>query len=195
MLVIVEAMKMENEIRAHVAGVVRELAVAVGDSVRSGAAAAARRGAVSTPVLRTERLLLREWRPEDREPFAALNADPRVMEHLAGAAPARAERRARARAPSSTSRRTASGPGRSRCRASRRSSASSGSSCRPSRRHFTPCVEIGWRLAAEHWGQGYATEAARASARYAFAALGLDQLVSFTTPANLRSRAVMRGSA
>ena len=58
--------------------------------------------------------------------------------------------------------------------------------------HFTPCVEIGWRLAAEHWGQGYATEAALASARHAFDDVGLEQLVSFTTPQNVRSRAVMR---
>jgi ribosomal-protein-alanine N-acetyltransferase len=58
--------------------------------------------------------------------------------------------------------------------------------------HFTPCVEIGWRLAAEHWGQGYATEAALASAHYGFEVVGLSQLVSFTTPQNMRSQAVMR---
>jgi ribosomal-protein-alanine N-acetyltransferase len=58
--------------------------------------------------------------------------------------------------------------------------------------HFTPCVEIGWRLAAEHWGHGYATEAARASAGHAFGPLGVERLVSFTTPANVRSQAVMR---
>ena len=58
--------------------------------------------------------------------------------------------------------------------------------------HFTPCVEIGWRLAAEHWGRGYATEAALASARHAFTVVGADELVSFTTPQNVRSRAVMR---
>jgi ribosomal-protein-alanine N-acetyltransferase len=58
--------------------------------------------------------------------------------------------------------------------------------------HFTPAIEIGWRLAAEHWGQGYATEAAVASARHAFSVVGADELVSFTTPANARSRAVMQ---
>ena len=52
--------------------------------------------------------------------------------------------------------------------------------------HFTPCVEIGWRLAAEHWGKGYATEAALASAPHAFDVVGLEQLVSFTTPQNAR---------
>jgi RimJ/RimL family protein N-acetyltransferase len=57
--------------------------------------------------------------------------------------------------------------------------------------HFTPCVEIGWRLAREHWGFGYATEAAREVLNFAFAELGLDEVVSFTVPANLRSRRVM----
>jgi RimJ/RimL family protein N-acetyltransferase len=56
---------------------------------------------------------------------------------------------------------------------------------------FTPCVEIGWRLAAAHWGHGYATEAARAVLAHAWAVLGLDEVVSFTTAGNTRSRAVM----
>jgi RimJ/RimL family protein N-acetyltransferase len=57
--------------------------------------------------------------------------------------------------------------------------------------HFTPCVEIGWRLAREHWGRGYATEAARAALEFGFRDLALKEIVSFTVPANLRSRAVM----
>jgi RimJ/RimL family protein N-acetyltransferase len=57
--------------------------------------------------------------------------------------------------------------------------------------HFTPCVEIGWRLSAEHWGRGLATEAAGAVVRHAFESLAMDALVSFTVPANIRSRRVM----
>lgn len=57
--------------------------------------------------------------------------------------------------------------------------------------HFTPCVEIGWRLAAEHWGRGYATEAARLALAYGFGPLALPAVVSFTTAENRRSRAVM----
>jgi RimJ/RimL family protein N-acetyltransferase len=57
--------------------------------------------------------------------------------------------------------------------------------------HFTPCVEIGWRLAFEHWGHGYATEAARAAADCGFERLGLEEIVAFTVPANWRSRHVM----
>jgi RimJ/RimL family protein N-acetyltransferase len=56
---------------------------------------------------------------------------------------------------------------------------------------FTPCVEIGWRLAAEYWGLGYATEGARVVLDFAFDPLGLDEVVSFTASGNLRSRRVM----
>jgi RimJ/RimL family protein N-acetyltransferase len=57
--------------------------------------------------------------------------------------------------------------------------------------HFTPCVEIGWRLARAYWGNGYATEGARAALRFGFEQLGLREIVSFTVPANARSRRVM----
>jgi RimJ/RimL family protein N-acetyltransferase len=57
--------------------------------------------------------------------------------------------------------------------------------------HFTPCVEIGWRLAVQCWGHGYATEAARAALTFGFGPLALEEIVSFTVPENLRSRRVM----
>jgi RimJ/RimL family protein N-acetyltransferase len=57
--------------------------------------------------------------------------------------------------------------------------------------HFTPAVEIGWRLAREHWGKGYATEAAHATLAFGFGELGLDEIVSFTAVGNGRSRSVM----
>jgi RimJ/RimL family protein N-acetyltransferase len=57
--------------------------------------------------------------------------------------------------------------------------------------HFMPCVEIGWRLAYEYWGHGYATEAARAALGFGFRDLALDEIVSFTVPPNWRSRRVM----
>jgi RimJ/RimL family protein N-acetyltransferase len=57
--------------------------------------------------------------------------------------------------------------------------------------HFTPCVEIGWRLAFEHWGHGYATEGARAALDFGFHQLGLEEIVSMTVPANQRSWHVM----
>jgi len=58
--------------------------------------------------------------------------------------------------------------------------------------HFTPCVEIGWRLAADLWGYGYATESARAVLAFGFDTLGLDEIVSFTTATNVRSQRVMQ---
>ena len=57
--------------------------------------------------------------------------------------------------------------------------------------HFTPCVEIGWRLATPYWNLGLATEGARAVLDYAFSTVGLNEVVSFTVPANVRSRRVM----
>jgi RimJ/RimL family protein N-acetyltransferase len=56
---------------------------------------------------------------------------------------------------------------------------------------FTPCVEIGWRLSAEYWGRGLATEGARAVVKHAFGDLWLDEIVSFTVPGNVRSLRVM----
>ena len=57
--------------------------------------------------------------------------------------------------------------------------------------HFTPCVEIGWRIARDYWGFGFATEAARAARDYGFSQMGLERIVPFTVPANQRSRNVM----
>jgi RimJ/RimL family protein N-acetyltransferase len=57
--------------------------------------------------------------------------------------------------------------------------------------HFTPCIEVGWRLAYDYWGKGYASEAARAALDDGFGRLGCDEIVSFTVPHNVRSRAVM----
>lgn len=143
-----------------------------------------------TAELLTDRLLLRRWRPADREPFARLNADPRVMEHFP-APLTRAETdtlldRIEARL---------SERGWGLWAAELRSTGAfigfTGLSVPSFQARFTPCVEIGWRLAAEYWGGGLATEAARAVLHFAFHELKLPEIVSFTTPANLRSRRVM----
>ena len=57
--------------------------------------------------------------------------------------------------------------------------------------HFTPCVEIGWRLGFAYWGQGYALESAAVALDYGFEGLGLEEIVAYTGPRNLRSRRVM----
>lgn len=139
---------------------------------------------------RTERLRLRQWREEDREPFAALNADPVVMEHFP--APL-----TRAESDAVVDRHRASleaglpGVFATEIRASGEFIGFVGLAVPRFEASFTPCVEIGWRLARSAWGQGYATEGARAVLTYAFEELGLTEVVAFTAVGNLRSRAVM----
>ena len=141
-------------------------------------------------ALRTPRLLLREWREADREPFAATAADPEVMAMLppladraasdAWIARMQAHRAQNGFAywavelPGTASLIGAIGLSRVRFPAP-----------------FTPAVEIGWRLARAYWGQGYAFEAARATLDDGFFRLRLDEIVAFTNPANRRSWKLM----
>ncbi|GIU88749.1 MAG: N-acetyltransferase [Acidimicrobiia bacterium] len=148
---------------------------------------------MAAPVeLRTGRLRLRAWRPADREPFAALNADPEVMRHFP-APLTRAESDAAADAIAAGLARL--GWGLWAVEVEGEGGAPFvgfvGLSVPAFAAPFTPCVEVGWRLAREHWGKGYATEGATAAVGFAFGVLGLDEVVSFTVPANRRSRAVM----
>ena len=135
-------------------------------------------------MIRTERLLLRQWREEDREPFAALNADPVVMEHF----------------PSTMSReasdafvdfniRTIDERGWGLWAVDAHGTFIGFVGLNEP--NFMPGVEIGWRLARDAWGHGYATEAAQAALAYARDELGLDEVISFTATTNLRSRKVM----
>lgn len=143
-----------------------------------------------SPTLRTSRLVLRRRRSEDLAPFAALNADPRVTEFLHGPL-SRAESDALAERIEAHFDAHGFGlwvveiPGVAAC------AGCVGLSIPRFEARFTPCVEVGWRLAAVCWGRGYATEGARAALDHGFRALGLDEIVSFTVPANTRSRRVM----
>ena len=140
--------------------------------------------------LTTERLQLRAWRDADLEPFAALNADARVMEHypkvlsrlesdaLAGRAGSRLLERGfglwAVEIPGEAPFIGYVGLAEPSFKAA-----------------FTPCIEIGWRLAYEHWGHGYASEAASEVLRHGFETLRLTEIVSFTSAGNARSRRVM----
>lgn len=143
-------------------------------------------------TLRTERLLLRQWRDSDRDPWAAMNADPRVMEHF----------------PSTLSR--AESDHWAEVNAARIHDQGWGlwaveivdgspfigftgllAPDFPVPGRPDGCVEVGWRLAAEHWGRGYAPEAAAAVLAHAFGELGRDEVVSFTAVDNANSRRVM----
>ena len=139
--------------------------------------------------LRTERLLLRRWQDSDREPFAALNADPRVMEFL----PALLSRQeSDAMIDRLEAHFERHGFGLWAVETDDGSCAGFvGLSVPRFDASFTPCVEIGWRLGPEHWGKGYATEGARAALAFGFDTVGLSEILSFTVPANIGSRRVM----
>jgi RimJ/RimL family protein N-acetyltransferase len=140
--------------------------------------------------LRTDRLLLRRWLAADRDPFAALNADPHVMEHFP-ATLSREESDARAARIDAHFDQHGFGLWAVEIPNVVPFAGFVGLWVTPFEAHFTPCVELGWRLAAKHWGHGYATEAARAALAFGFETLRLAEIVSFTVPANLRSRRVM----
>lgn len=140
--------------------------------------------------LRTERLLLRRWRPADREPFAALNADPRVMEFFPGLLSREDSDALVARIEAHFDRHSF-GLWAVEVVGVTPFAGFVGLSVPRFEAPFTPCVEIGWRLSTDTWGHGYATEGARAALAFGFGALGLEEVVSFTVPHNLRSRRVM----
>jgi RimJ/RimL family protein N-acetyltransferase len=150
------------------------------------------------PQLRTERLLLRRWREADLEPFAALNADPEVMEHFpallsveqSAALVARIERCFDER-----------GYGLWAVEVRAEDADGAGGAfagfvglepVMDERLAFAPAVELGWRLAQPFWGGGIATEAAAAATAFAFDALALTELVSYTAVSNVRSQLVMQ---
>jgi RimJ/RimL family protein N-acetyltransferase len=149
------------------------------------------RDAADAPELHTERLLLRAWRREDRQPFAALNADPVVMEHYPSIL-ARAESDASVDRIEAVWARRGWGLWAVEVVGGAPFIGYVGFAPAEFEADFTPAVEIGWRLAAVHWNQGYATEAARAVVAHGFDALGFDHIVSFTAVTNVRSQRVMQ---
>ena len=142
-----------------------------------------------TVVLTTERLVLRTYRPEDLPLFAALNADPAVMETLGGKALTRQhsdEIAAWAQQCFATEQVGLLAVAR------REDDAFLGMCGLHHQRAYPDDLEIAWRLAHEHWGAGYATEAATAWLDYAFDTLRLPRVISITDRPNVRSLAVMQ---
>jgi len=142
------------------------------------------------PLLSTERLYLRGWRDEDRQPYAAINADPHVREFFPELL---THEQSDAQIAVFEDHFAAHGFGMwaLELRASGELIGFTGMDLATYDAHFAPAVEIGWRLARSAWGHGYATEAAREALRFGFDELELEELVACTAPANLRSRAVM----
>ena len=142
------------------------------------------------PTLATDRTRLRAWRDHDLAPFAALNADPRVMEFLPKPLD-RAESDTLAKRIRDHFARHGFGLWAVEVLGVADFIGFVGLSIPGFTAHFTPCVEIGWRLAHDHWGHGYATEAAGAALAFGFQELAFDEIVSFTVQSNWRSRRVM----
>jgi RimJ/RimL family protein N-acetyltransferase len=142
------------------------------------------------PILTTARLRLRQWREEDLAPFAALNADPQVMEFFPKVL-TRVESDAVAGRIRDHFARHGFGLWAVEAPGAADFVGFVGLAVPSFEAHFTPCVEIGWRLAREHWGHGYATEAATAALAFGFVDRALEEIVAFTVPANIPSRRVM----
>lgn len=138
----------------------------------------------------TERLRLRQWRRADREPFAALNADPRVMAFFPSVL-TRAESDALADRCQLLIEERGWGFWAVECKATGEFVGFVGLHVPSAELPISPCVEIGWRLAFCRWGKGFASEAAREALNIGFNRLGLREIVAFSALGNLRSRAVM----
>lgn len=143
------------------------------------------------PTLQTDRLTLRQWCNTDRRAFAKMNADPTVMEYFPATLSSR-ESDELARRIVSHFDEHGFGLWAVEVKNTADFAGFIGLSIPSFESHFTPCVEIGWRLAIEHWGQGYATEGALATLEFAFQIVNLDEVVSMTSAQNQRSRRVMQ---
>jgi RimJ/RimL family protein N-acetyltransferase len=149
--------------------------------------------APAVPRLTTDRLLLREWHDSDRTPYATLNGDPEVMRHYPSTLTPEQSNEMVERIVS-----TWREKGFGLWAVERLDTAEFvgyvGLFSPTWEAEFTPCVEIGWRLAKEHWGNGFAPEAATAALDWAFANVDLpgDRVLSFTTLGNVNSQRVMQ---
>jgi 3-dehydroquinate dehydratase/shikimate dehydrogenase len=144
----------------------------------------------NSSLIRTKRLILRPWQEKDLEPFAKMNADPRVMEYFPSV---------------KTFAETADEYRRILDHFSKHGWGLWAVSLNETDfigyiglrfdnfpAPFTPAFEVGWRLAFDYWGKGYATEGALASLNYGFKTLHLNEIISFTSVLNTRSQRIMK---
>jgi RimJ/RimL family protein N-acetyltransferase len=134
---------------------------------------------------------MRRWRREDEQPFAALNADSRVMEFMPHCL-TRLDSDAQIEQIEAHFERHGYGLWALEVTESGEFVGFTGLSTVAFAAHFTPAVEVGWRLAHTAWGHGYATEAALAALALGFEGVGLHEIISITSQSNARSQAVMR---
>ena len=141
--------------------------------------------------IETPRLILRKWRDEDVEPFYQINQDKKVVEFLAGKMTQNEVENFIKEANKHIDEH-GFGIWAVELKEAKELIGFVGLKRRTFAAHFTPCVEIAWRLGSKHWNKGYATEAAREVLRLGFEKFGLKEIVSFTVPQNLRSQKVMQ---
>jgi 3-dehydroquinate dehydratase/shikimate dehydrogenase len=146
---------------------------------------------MACPELETARLRLCDWREADREPFITMNGDPLVMRHFLSTLTAR-ETAAMIERNRVHFERHGFGLWAAEIRATGEFAGFIGLAVPTFEAHFTPCVEVGWRLAPRFWNQGLATEGAAEVLRFAFEDLQLVEIVSFTSTVNLASQRVMQ---
>ncbi len=146
--------------------------------------------AVVAAEFETERLVLRQWRRSDQRPFAALNADPVVMARFPSTVTPEESDAMASRAEAFIAQR-GWGPWACELKMMGQFIGMVGLHIPDADLPVSPCVEVLWRLARHHWNHGFATEAARGALRVALEVLEVPEVVAFTAPANMRSRAVM----
>lgn len=141
-------------------------------------------------IIETERLWLRTWEDKDVDPFFEINQDPKVIEYLLG--PLTMEQ---VKEFISSMNQQFEKAGFTVFAVEEKLSGKLlgylGLNPVPWQADFTPCVEIAWRLGSQYWNHGYATEGAKAVLAYGFQKVGLNEIVSFAVPANIRSIRVM----
>ncbi len=145
---------------------------------------------VKIVTLNTERLILLQWQPNDYAPFFELNNDPAVMQYYPNIL-TKLESDTLATKFRDLIEKQGWGFWSVKLKEDNQFIGFVGLNKPDTVLLFSPCVEIGWRLAKNYWGKGYATEAANAALKYAFETLQLDEVVSFTSVHNIRSKSVM----
>ena len=147
------------------------------------------------PYIETERLYLRQWQASDFAIFAAMNADPEVMKYFPKLLSAKVSDIIASKCQQLIEDNGWGFWALSLKDFSNKNDAFIGFvglNQTHADMSFAPCVEVAWRLRKEFWGQGYATEAARASLDFAFSELALEEVVAFTAVINKRSQLLMK---
>lgn len=143
-----------------------------------------------TSIIETERLLLRFWKKEDVEPYYQINQDPKVIQYLRSSL-TMDQVVEFVKSVNIHGDKYGYALWAAQFKETSELIGFIGLQFTDWKSHFTPAVEVGWRLGSQYWGKGYATEGASASLRYGFNRCGLKEIISFTVPANVRSIRVM----